>query len=179
MLQYDAGQQGDPARAVEAFRTACHLGLDQGVGGVLHTAGVWSQWAAVRGAWREAAEACGYALTATERLFHTQLARQHKETWLREAIGLPARAAYALGRAGDLSGAVVALESGRAMLLSETLERDRADLNVSATLAGATLPSGIARRLTGSPSWSAAISASVTGARRDRTLSGSNTRPRR
>ena len=128
MLQYGAGQQGDPARAVEAFRTACHLGLDQGVGGVLRTAGVWSQWATYRRAWREAAEACGYALTATERLFHTQLARQHKETWLSEAIGLPARAAYALGQAGDLSGAVVALEGGRAMLLSETLERDRADL---------------------------------------------------
>ncbi len=128
MLQYGAGQQGNPARAVEAFRTACNLGLDQGVGRVLRTAGVWSQWATYRGAWQEAAEACGYALTATERLFHTQLARRYKETWLSEAIGLPARAAYALGQAGDLSGAVVALEGGRAMLLSETLERDRADL---------------------------------------------------
>ena len=128
MLQFGAGRQGDPARAVEAFRTACHLGLDQGVGRVLPTAGVWSQWATYRGAWREAAEAADYALKATERLFRTQLARQYKETWLSEAIGLPARAAYARGQAGDLSSAVLALEGGRAMLLSESLERDRANL---------------------------------------------------
>lgn len=134
MLQSGEGQQGDPARAVEAFRTACRLGLQLGVGRVLTTAGVWSQWATNRGAWLEAAEACGYALNATERLFRTQLSRQHKETWLSEAIGLPARAAYALARTGDPSGAVVALEGGRAMLLSETLERDRADLQRLADL---------------------------------------------
>jgi CHAT domain-containing protein/tetratricopeptide (TPR) repeat protein len=128
MLQHAEGQQGDPARAVEAFRTACHLGLDQGVGGVLHTAGVWSQWATYRGAWLEAVEAHGYALKAIERLFRTQLARQYKETWLREAVGLSARAAYTQGKAGDLPGAVLTLERGRAMLLSETLERDRANL---------------------------------------------------
>jgi len=47
---------------------------------------------------------------------------------LREVQGLTANAAYALTRTGDLEHAVEVVESGRARLLTEALERNRHDL---------------------------------------------------
>ena len=89
----------------------------------------WGRWASARRSWTEAAEAYHAAMDLTDRLFRTQLFRSHKEAWLREAKALPAHAAYALARSGDASGAVQALERGRALLLSESLQRDRANLD--------------------------------------------------
>jgi hypothetical protein len=67
-------------------------------------------------------------MAAIDQLFHNQLLRTNKESWLRQAQRLPSQAAYALARASDLEGAVTALESGRARLLSDSLERARASL---------------------------------------------------
>jgi hypothetical protein len=106
------------------------------------TAQLWGMWAADRGAWQEAAEAGGCGLEAMTRLFRTQLVREHKEAWLQAAIGLPTHAAYALARSGDAKAAAVALERGRALLLSEVLERDRADASRLADLGHA----GLVRR---------------------------------
>jgi CHAT domain-containing protein len=73
-------------------------------------------------------EAYGLGLEAMDRLFRVQLLRRHRETWLLAAEGLPLRAAYALAADGDPAAAAVTVERGRALLLSDALERDRADL---------------------------------------------------
>ena len=139
---YAAGRRADPSPATEALRIACQRGLDESAGETLGTAQFWDVWAADRGAWQEAAEAGGCGLEAMTRLFRTQLVREHKEAWLQAAIGLPMRAAYALARSSDVKAAAVALERGRALLLSEILERDRADVARLADLGHA----GLVRR---------------------------------
>jgi hypothetical protein len=116
-------------RAVAAFREACAEGMRASAEEGLRAARNWGRWASARRSWPEAAEAYHAAIDLAERLFRTQLFRSHKEAWLREAKALPARAAYALAKSGDAAGAVLALERGRALLLSESLERDRANLD--------------------------------------------------
>jgi CHAT domain/Tetratricopeptide repeat len=122
---------GDPAdldRATRTYRDSCLSARAAGAQDGLVAAGNWGGWASRRGAWPEAVEAYGLGLEALERLYRVQLLRRHRETWLLAAEGLPLRAAYALAANGDPAAAAVTLERGRALLLSDALERDRADL---------------------------------------------------
>jgi CHAT domain-containing protein len=120
----------DLAQAIKAYETACQKGLDTALEESLRAARNWGRWASQREAWAEAGRAYGYGMAAIEHLYRVQLTRRAKATWLREARGLPTRAAYAQAHAGDLTNAVLALEQGRARLLSEILERNHADLSV-------------------------------------------------
>lgn len=124
----------DLEEASVCYREACQVGLESHLEATLIAARAWGNWARERQSWPEAAEAYTHGLEAAERLFRVQLRRTSKETWLHEARGLPACAAYALARLGRPNEAVVALERGRARFLSEALARDRADLGA---LAGA------------------------------------------
>jgi CHAT domain-containing protein/tetratricopeptide (TPR) repeat protein len=78
--------------------------------------------------WQEAVASYRIALQATEELYQASLLRRSKEAELGQTADLYRRAAYAFARSDDLKRAVVALEQGRARLLAEALERDRADL---------------------------------------------------
>jgi CHAT domain-containing protein len=130
-------RNGDPhdlQAAIAAFRESCNVGLASHTEQVLTTAQIWGAWAVARRSWIEAAEAYEFALQATRDLFEAQLVRRHKETWLEVTRGLHSRAAYATAMAGDAETATLALERGRAMLLSEALERDHADLQRLASL---------------------------------------------
>jgi hypothetical protein len=122
------GRSTDLEEAVAAFRHSCRLGLRQGPEAALKAARSWGAWALRRQSWEEAAEAYSFGLEAMGGLFRIQASRGHKETWLKEARGLPSQAAYALDRADDFEGAALALEQGRALLLSEVLERGRVEL---------------------------------------------------
>jgi CHAT domain-containing protein/tetratricopeptide (TPR) repeat protein len=82
--------------------------------------------------WKNAATPFGDAVKAAERLYQASLLRRSKEAELGEIGDLYRRTAYALARSDDLKGAVVAVERGRARLLSEALQRDRADLETLA-----------------------------------------------
>ena len=62
-------------------------------------------------------------------MFRAQLLRADKESWLRDAEDLVVDGAFALAAGDDPRGAAVALERGRALLLSEALERAAADLS--------------------------------------------------
>ena len=55
--------------------------------------------------------------------------RGDKETWLRDAQGLAARAALSLTQAGDARAAVVAADTCRAVLLDEALETGEATVS--------------------------------------------------
>ena len=92
------------------------------------TAGQWSEWAVGRTAWAEAGEAAWCGLTAMADLVRAQLDRDAKETWIFSAQGLAVRAALARRHLQDLPEAALALETGRALVLSEELERGRFDL---------------------------------------------------
>jgi CHAT domain-containing protein len=118
----------DLTRAMNLFKLACIVGLQMQAEAGLIAARNWGGWASQRQRWNEAEQAYDYALTALDQLFRTQIGRRHKETWLHEAQGVPAAAAYARAEQGKLESAVTVLELGRALILSETLELSEAGL---------------------------------------------------
>lgn len=115
-------------RATECYRSACTYGLDASLEWALGASDNWGDWALARRDWSEASEAYGYGLQAINRLYKGQILIQDKESWLQDAQGLADKAAYGLAHSGQLREAVVALESGRAILLNEALARDHADI---------------------------------------------------
>ena len=127
-------RRDDLDAAVAAYAESCELGLAHAPSVALSSAWSWANWAASRQAWSEAARAGVVGLHAIQMLYETQLLPGAKETWLREAQGLPTLTAYVLARSGDDRAAVEALEHGRARLLIEALSRDRADVTRVQTL---------------------------------------------
>jgi CHAT domain-containing protein/tetratricopeptide (TPR) repeat protein len=120
----DQGGVADRHGAVELWRSACEDADSKSSAGVLKTAHNWSQAALGWRDWPLAIEACEIGLAAVDRLFRTQVLREHKGLWLEEANGLHATAAYALAKLGRPQQAVVTLERGRAVLFSEALDRE-------------------------------------------------------
>jgi hypothetical protein len=123
-----SGQETHAIEARAAFREACENGLQAGLQWALASARVWGGWAGERDEWAEAAAAYGYGLQAIDDLVRRQLERDEKVTWLEQARGLSAEAGYALARVGRLVDGALAMERGRAFLLSEVLERSRVEL---------------------------------------------------
>ena len=78
--------------------------------------------------WQGAVSAYQRALQAAETLYQSANLLDSQAAELSETADLPRRAAYALARVGDLQKAVETLEQGRARGLSESLNRDRANL---------------------------------------------------
>ena len=78
--------------------------------------------------WEEAVSVYQTALQAAETLYQSANLLDGKAAELAETADLHRRAAYALARTGHLQQAVEILEQGRARGLSESLNRDRADL---------------------------------------------------
>jgi CHAT domain-containing protein/glutaminase len=78
--------------------------------------------------WPEAGATYDQALEAAEILYQSATLLDSKATSLSETADLPRRAAYAFAQTGDLPKAVLTLEQGRARGLSESLDRDRANL---------------------------------------------------
>lgn len=112
-----------------AYSAACKAGLEAGLEWALAAALHWGDWALTYRKWEEAASGYRYALDAVDKLFRRQLGRDEQEMWLAQVRGLPAHAAYALAQAGQGADAAMAIERGRAFILSEVLERDRVDLS--------------------------------------------------
>ncbi|MFN6518187.1 MAG: CHAT domain-containing protein [Nostoc sp. CreGUA01] len=87
--------------------------------------------------WAKAASAYTTALEAGEILYQSAILLDGKAAELAATNNLPRLAAYALARSGNLQAAVLTLEQGRARGLSETLDRDRANLTQLQQLAPA------------------------------------------
>jgi tetratricopeptide (TPR) repeat protein len=122
-------RESDGVRALGAFERGCTSGLDLDPETVLRAADQWGGWCGKHDWWEVAAGAYGLAMTALLMTVRSQLIRDHKESWLRQGPSIASRAAFALASAGHAAQAATALESGRAVLLGETLERDRAELS--------------------------------------------------
>lgn len=123
------GAPDDEARATEAAKQACEAAAEFSPAVEYSTAQAWGDWAWRRGALLEAAEAYRHGLSALHHLSRVQVTRGDKTSVLSRAEGMGARAAYAFAEAGMLGRAVVAVESGRALMLTEALERRAADLD--------------------------------------------------
>ncbi|WP_171974725.1 CHAT domain-containing protein [Leptolyngbya sp. 'hensonii'] len=79
-------------------------------------------------AWSEAENAFTSALSAAEVLYQSCLLLDSKAAELANTADLPRLTAYTLARIGKLQTAIEVLEQGRARGLSESLNRDRANL---------------------------------------------------
>lgn len=124
-----ADYPGHSKRASAVYRESCLAGLESYPEVALVAAGNWHRLAMKTWDWSTAAVAAGYGLAAMEQLFRAQLTRADKETWLKDCLGLQVRAAFARIKSGDWTGAVEAIEAGRAMLSSEAMDLTRANLS--------------------------------------------------
>ncbi len=125
---HQTGALSDLEEATASYRQACELGQVVSQEITLTSSQNWGRWALERGSWAEACQAYTFGLQASQRLFQKQTSRAAKESWLGEARGVAAQAAFAFAKTENLSQALETLESGRARLLGEALERSRRDL---------------------------------------------------
>jgi len=123
-----SGTQSDEDLQRASHRFLKHLQEGLGVSPrlTLLAALKYGQWAFERRAWSEVVKAHEFVRDARERVAAVQIDRREKSEWLKHGQGFTARAAYAHAMTGDLQGAIVALELGRARLLAEALGRDSA-----------------------------------------------------
>jgi tetratricopeptide (TPR) repeat protein len=122
-----------------SYRRSCRSGLLTDPESSLFTAKDWAEWALRRESTCEATEGFGLAVDALEQLFRRQVLRMYKEAWLRAAPGIYHGAAWAHASCQDPRSGALALERGRAHLLSEALQRDRTDLRRLAATGGPAL----------------------------------------
>jgi CHAT domain-containing protein len=108
-------------RAIKLYRFAALEGLQTSAAGAVKFAMDWAAWAFQRESWPEADEAYGIAQASIERVVRLQLLRSEKEAWLSQTQGIAGRAAFTAARTGDFGRAVLALERGSAVLLTEAL----------------------------------------------------------
>ncbi|MFJ4758206.1 CHAT domain-containing protein [Streptomyces sp. NPDC088763] len=89
---------------------------------------LWARWAADRGAWQEASEAFRTWTKTSGDLVRLQVSRGLRTRIVGRSADLAPAAAYSLTRVGDLEAAVMAVETARAVSVSETLELGSADV---------------------------------------------------
>ena len=119
------GEEGCVEEGVALLEEGCRLALRTGPETALGAAQVWGRWAEAREAPVEAGTAFDLGVTAAHQLFQAQVLRSHRWSWLRTAADIHVRAAWnhsARSTPQDRAAAVVVLERGRALLLSEALE---------------------------------------------------------
>ena len=130
---YRNGIKGDRAENLEHAINACKDSLEVFTPELLpdycrRTARFLGNLYSDQQRWLEALPIYQKALQAAETLYQSANLLDSKAAELTETADLPRRAAYALARTGTLQAAVETLEQGRARGLSESLDRDRADL---------------------------------------------------
>jgi hypothetical protein len=119
------GSTEDLLHAADASRRATAAIGELSLVWAYDTALYWAEWSWRHGRTGDAAEAYLLTLRTLNQMARAQLSRAYGELVLRRRTrGLVGRAAHALTRRRRLPEAAVALESGRAVLLSAALERD-------------------------------------------------------
>lgn len=128
LLQHRSALTGDTEdrlRASLASRTSAEAAADVGALWAYDAAAAWARWAWQYGDPRDRADAHQLAVRYLSQMARAQLGRGYAEQALRRvSAGLTARAAITLTATSRLEEAVVTTETGRAILLSTTLERD-------------------------------------------------------
>lgn len=118
-----SGRDSRWQRAIEYWREACRVALDQRPSLALTAALTWMQRALDHDAAADATQATSLALQALDRLVSAQGTRAEQEEWLRSGARLPSLAARVHVATGNLGAAVLAVERTRASLASRMLAR--------------------------------------------------------
>lgn len=114
--------------AIAMMRRNCELGSVLDPAPAMHSAVAWGAWATERREWAEAAEAYRLGVDAVAALLNSQALRSGQEKWLNVAASIHSRAAHALSRSGKPLDAALVMERGRAVIFSEILELQFANL---------------------------------------------------
>ncbi|MGC5567194.1 CHAT domain-containing protein [Streptomyces sp. FR-108] len=114
--------------AGELSRQVCRDYADSDRAAVYQAARLWSESAWRRGAMDEVVEAGRIAVPLLHDIASLQLGRDDKAVPLRQAEGLASRTAFALVARGESAEAAATLETGRAVMLAETMQREHPDL---------------------------------------------------
>jgi CHAT domain-containing protein/tetratricopeptide (TPR) repeat protein len=120
----------DLQQACETCREACEINISAQPGATLTSSRDWGDWASAANAWVEAAKAYAYGLNAVDLVLRVQALRRGKQVWLQQAQSIFGRAAYVHARLAEYHEAIIALESGRARLLAEQVERYQSELEL-------------------------------------------------
>jgi hypothetical protein len=120
-----SGDAADADAAAAHSRSAASRGLRVLPEGAVIAGYTWSHMAGRLTRWSESAEGGELALSGLETLVSIQLTRAHQESWLTAMGSVAADTAYAHAVRARGRAAVLALERGRSLLLTEVLERDR------------------------------------------------------
>lgn len=122
------GREEDLLRASQLARAACLESVEINPATTLLAAGLWATISLRRGQWAEALEALDHGQVALQKLLLATNIVAERISWLSEASGIAAIAAYASAKLGDLEAAVVALERGQAQALNGALALQRDSL---------------------------------------------------
>lgn len=130
-LHARSGEERFAREAVRLLRDAVTLGLRTSPQAALGTARFWGAWAERNATAREAADAFELGMRAAYALFQAQVLRSYRRIQLHASGDVHLRAAWNRLAQPDArpAAAVVAVERGRALLLSETLAVRRAEVD--------------------------------------------------
>lgn len=128
--------EADERVARSAHRDAWQAGLRHHLPAAFDAAAQHGGWAWTRGRWEEAGEAYGRAVRVLHIAARSLASWPDKQLIIRKAPEVAARAAYGLARHGEDEAALVALETGRAVVLAEVLDRRSVDYEAIARAAG-------------------------------------------
>ena len=118
------GDQDDLDRGRAALQSAYQEGVNGDVRWALAAALTLGRWAVEREEWTEAAQAFDDAMRTANRYLDVQLRRASVEAALVQLGAAAPEAAEVLSHVGRLADAVLAVERGRAVVLSRALELD-------------------------------------------------------
>jgi tetratricopeptide (TPR) repeat protein len=99
-----SGRLEELEEARNRYAQACQIGQTVHPESVVISSRNWGNWALQRRAWDEVIRAYAFGRQAANTLFAVQTSRVARESWLREAQGLPAGAAYAFCAARSARG---------------------------------------------------------------------------
>jgi CHAT domain len=134
--QHTQSEQDENA-ARSAYLDAWKGGLSHHLPAAFDAATQQGGWAWSRGRWAEAGEAYGRAVTTLHYAVRDLTSWPDKQLPIRKAPGVAAMAAYGLVWAEAPEEALVALETGRGVLLAEMFDRRSIDYELLAETAGA------------------------------------------
>lgn len=126
----------DLERAREAYAEAFAIGAAMHLPSAFDIAGQWGGLAWQEQWWAEAGAAYQQAIRVMHLAVRQQGSRADREWVVRKAPGVAARAALGLARAGAFDDALITLETGRAVLLTEMFDRRAVDYQRIGSLAG-------------------------------------------
>src|SRR6201996_6827605 len=173
------GEDADRQRAYEAYSRAFVIAESEHLPEAFTVAAQWGGLAWKQSRWADAGAAYQRATRVMHLAVRQQGSRADREWVVRKAPGVAARAALGLTRSGAVDEAMVTLETGRAVLLTEIFDRRAVDHQRIESLAGKALADDYQRltdELTGfeaqlliaGPEGEPAVAAAVEQARRQR-----------